>query len=78
MSAGSSKGGGLPKHRSLPNDNLSTDLGELNSAGWTRARAARRGGGEVRLRDRPPACHQSVMAVQRAVTRSVYPSPITH
>jgi len=75
MSAGSSKGGGLPKHRSLPNDNLSTDLGELNSAGWTRAQAARRGG---RLRDRPHACHQSVMAVQRAVTRSVYPSPITH
>ncbi len=30
MSAGSSKGGGLPKHRSLPNDNLSTDLGELH------------------------------------------------
>ncbi len=75
MSAGSSKGGGLPKHRSLPNDNLSTNLGELNSAGWTRAQAARR---EDRLRDRPDACHQSVMAVQRAVTRSVYPSPITH
>ena len=48
MSAGSSKGGGLPKHRSLPNDNLSTNLGELNSAGWTRAQAARRGGAAAR------------------------------
>ena len=43
VSAGSSKGDGLPKHRSLPNDNLYTNLGELNSAGWTRAQAARRG-----------------------------------
>jgi hypothetical protein len=44
-------------------------------AGSTQTLAVRR---EDRLRDCPDACHQSVMAVQGAVTRYVYPSRITH
>ena len=86
MSAGSSKGGGLPKHRSLPNDNLSTDLGELHQrrmdpgAGSMAGRSAlkpprcvspiRNGGAEGCNPLRLPFTYHALIAAHSEVTRA--------